>query len=332
MLTNTQAGLYCERGDFHIDPWRPVERAVLTHAHSDHARMGSASYLVTEAGRHIFRERLGDEARIEAIPYGQPRQINDVTVTFFPAGHILGSAQVRVEHRGEVWAVSGDYKVEADETCVPFEPVPCHTFITEATFGLPIYRWRPQGELFAEINRWWRENQQAGRTSVLLAYALGKAQRLLAGVDASIGPIYTHGAVERLNEAYRASGVALPATIYAGDERRKDWSDALLLAPPSAQGSTWLRRFGKVSLAFASGWMALRGTRRRKALDRGFAMSDHADWPQLLTAIEATRAERVFVTHGYAAPLVRWLREKRGLDAQPLETEFIGEGENEAGS
>ena len=273
----------------------------------------------------MLRTRMGAEARIEAIPYGEPVWENGVRISLHPAGHILGSSQARVEYEGEVWVASGDYKVEQDATCTPFEPVRCDTFITESTFGLPIYRWRPQPEIFAQINAWWRENQAAGRASVLFAYSLGKAQRLLAGVDASTGPIFCHGAVQKLNAAYRTSGVQLPETHYSGEmERGYDWSRALIVAPPSCNGTTWMRKFGYTSTAFASGWMRLRGTRRRQSLDRGFTLSDHADWTGLLQAIDATGAEQVLVTHGYRAPLVRWLSE-HGKLARSLETRYEGE-------
>ena len=246
-------------------------------------------------------------------------------MSLHPAGHVLGSAQIRVEYRGEVWVVSGDYKLEADTTCRAFEPVRCHTFITESTFGLPIYRWRPQTETFAGINAWWRANQDNGKASALFAYSLGKAQRLIAGVDPSIGPILCHGAVENLNRVYRESGVRLPATQYTGQiEKGFDWSRALIVAPPSANASPYLRKFGPVSTGFASGWMRIRGTRRRRSIDHGFVMSDHVDWPGLLSAIDATGAPCVMVTHGYRAPVVRWLIE-HGLDAKALETRFEGE-------
>jgi len=323
LIQLTDNGLYCAAGDFYIDPWRPVARAVVTHAHADHARFGSRSYLVARDGERVFHTRLGYDAPLQTAAYGEAVTINGVRVALYPAGHILGSAQVRVEHRGEVWVVSGDYKIGADATCAAFEPVRCHTFVTESTFGLPIYRWRTQAELFDEINAWWRANQIAGKASLLFAYALGKAQRVLAGIDPTIGPIFTHGAVERLTRDYRETGVALPATTYAAD-RRVDWTQALIIAPPSAQGTPWMRRFGSLSTAFASGWMQLRGTRRRKAVDRGFALSDHADWPGLLAAIAATGAERVWVTHGYSAVLARWLQEQ-GLDAATLATDFEGE-------
>jgi putative mRNA 3-end processing factor len=324
LITLTPDGLYCEAGGFHIDPWRPVARAVITHAHSDHASWGHEHYLVSKAGEHVTRQRLPD-ATIQTVEYGEALNLNGVRVSLHPAGHVLGSAQVRVEHAGEIWVVSGDYKVQHDPTCEPFEPIRCDTFITESTFGLPIYRWREPHDLFADVNAWWRGNQAVKRASVVYAYALGKAQRLLMSIDASIGPIYTHGAVESLNDAYRASGLALPPTQRVSElPRGHDFSRALIVAPPSAQSSPWLRRFGDYADAFMSGWMQIRGVRRRRAVDRGFALSDHADWPGLLSAIEATGAQRVYVTHGYSDPLVRWLCE-HGLDAQTLTTKFTGE-------
>src|SRR3954451_23729753 len=325
LLRTTERGLYCEAGDFYVDPWMPVDRAVITHAHGDHARWGCRAYLAAREGERVLRTRLGPDARIRVVDFGEPVEVDGVRVTFHPAGHILGSAQVRVEHRGEVWVVSGDYKTEPDPTCSAFEPVRCHTFVTESTFGLPIYRWTPQGEVFAQIDAWWRANQEAGKASILYAYALGKAQRLLAGVDPSIGPIYEHGAVARLTADYRETGVALPPTRYAGGEPRgHDWSRALIVAPPSAHGTPWMRRFGAVSTAFASGWMRVRGQRRRRSVDRCFVLSDHVDWPSLLSAIDATGAERVWVTHGYREPVVRWLRE-RGTEALAVASRWEGE-------
>jgi putative mRNA 3-end processing factor len=258
--------------------------------------------------------------------YGERIRLNDVQVSLHPAGHILGSSQVRVEYRGEVWVASGDYKTEPDETCAPFELVPCHTFITESTFGLPIYRWMPQQETFAAIHAWWRANAREGRPSILFAYALGKAQRLLSGLrHEPAGPVYTHGAVERLNADYRDSGVALlPSTRAGAMPRNYDWSGALIVAPPSASGSLWLRRFGAASTAFASGWMSVRGMRRRRTVERGFALSDHVDWPSLLDTIRGTGAERVLVTHGYRESLVRWLMEHR-IEAHVVASAWKGE-------
>jgi putative mRNA 3-end processing factor len=330
LLRPTDRGLYCEAGDFHVDPWAPVDRAVVTHAHGDHLTWGCRSYLVSEDGLGVSRIRVGAEAVIRALPYGDTVDIGGVRVSLHPAGHILGSAQVRLEHRGEIWVVSGDYKTDPDPTCRPFEPVRCHTFVTESTFGLPIYRWPAQADVLQDVNRWWRANQQSGRTTLLYGYALGKAQRLLAGLDPSIGPILTHGAVERLVAAYRAAGVPLPPTTHAAAMDRADRGRALVLAPPSADGSTWVRRFGEHGTAFASGWMLIRGTRRRRSLDRGFPLSDHVDWPSLLGAIEATGASRILVTHGYTGPVVRWLRE-HGLDADAVETRYEGERDDAAG-
>jgi putative mRNA 3-end processing factor len=329
LLTLTDRGLYCEPGDFYVDPWEPVDRAVITHAHGDHASWGSRAYLTSEPGLGVLRARLEPGARIRGIAYGEPVSLNGVTVSLHPAGHILGSSQVRIVHRGEVWVVSGDYKTDPDPTCAPFEPVRCHTFITESTFGLPIYRWPPQREVLAEINAWWRSNAVLGKTSMLYGYTLGKAQRLIAGLDPSIGPILTHGAVERMTAVYRQSGVPLPPTRYAGSaEHRVDSKGAIVIAPPHASASPWTRRFRVQSTGFASGWMLVRGARRRRSLDRGFALSDHVDWPSLFAAIEATGADEVWVTHGFTAPVVRWLTE-RGVNARAIQTRFEGERDDE---
>jgi putative mRNA 3-end processing factor len=320
-------GLYCAAGDFYIDPWRPVAKAVVTHAHADHARYGSTRYIAASAGEGVLRTRLG-KIDLAPLAYSECLQVGDVKLSFHPAGHVLGSAQVRIEHKGEVWVVSGDYKVEPDPTCAAFEPVKCHTFVTESTFGLPIYKWVSAATLFGEINEWWASNAANGRASVLFCYAFGKAQRILAGVDSGIGPIVTHGAVEPLNRAYRDAGVPLPATQMVSEVTDKaDFSKALVLAPPSAAGTPWMKRFGEYSDAFASGWMLLRGARRRRAVDRGFVMSDHADWPGLNTAIQASGAITVYVTHGYVPVMVRWLQEQ-GLEALSFDTKF---GEDEDG-
>ncbi|MFO0865416.1 MAG: ligase-associated DNA damage response exonuclease [Gemmataceae bacterium] len=336
LLTLTDAGLYCPEGGFHIDPWKPVPLAVVTHAHADHLRWGSARYLVSKPGETVTRARLSEQAIIDTLPYSESISHNGVGISFHPAGHVLGSAQVRLERRGEIAVVSGDYRPGGgNSTCDDFDPVRCHTFVTESTFGLPIYRWQSAEELKRELNTWWQANADAGRASIIYAYALGKAQRLLAMADPSIGPIFTHGAVERLSEAYRAAGVKLPPTQHAGKievkrGEKKPWAGSLIVAPPSSHGSTWVRKFAPYSSAIASGWMRIRGTRRRRAVDRGLVLSDHADWPGLLSAIEATRAEHVWVTHGYVPVLVRYLR-GLGLDAQGLETRFVGEAEAESG-
>jgi putative mRNA 3-end processing factor len=325
LVVSRPEGLYCPPGGFYVDPWRPVDRAVITHAHGDHARPGSARYLAVRDAERVLRTRLGADIALDAVGYGERVVENGVTVSLHPAGHVLGSAQVRLEHAGRVWVVSGDYKTDPDPTCAPFEPLRCDVFVTESTFGLPIYRWQPPRETFDDIAAWWRANADDGRTSVLYGYAFGKAQRILAGLrDAGaldVGPIVCHGAVEVLNEAYRASGVDLPATHRVADVGKDALARAIVLAPPSAAGTPWLRRFGDASDAFASGWMRLRGARRRRALDRGFALSDHADWPGLMGAIAATGAPRVIVTHGSVAVLVRHLAEQ-GYEAGAFATEY----------
>lgn len=322
LLSMTPAGLYCAAGDFYVDPWQPVPRAVITHAHGDHARRGMGQYVCAADGASLLGIRVGMDSEIHGVEYGENVDLNGVRVSLHPAGHILGSSQVRIEHRGEVWVASGDYKVAPDRTCRPFEPVPCHTFITESTFGLPIYRWPEEKLVFDDINQWWRENQANGRASVLLAYALGKSQRLLSGIDRTIGPIFTHGAVETLTEAYREAGIDLPETRLLTQERDPETlARSLVIGPPSVQGTTWLRRLGQFSTAFASGWMTVRGARRRRSVDRGFVLSDHADWPELINTIRATEAERILVTHGSVATLVRWLR-GQGWSADGLSTRY----------
>jgi putative mRNA 3-end processing factor len=324
LVVQRPEGLYCPPGDFYIDPWRPVARAVITHAHSDHARMGHGHYLAAQQSEGVLRTRLGD-IDLQTLAYGERIVHHGVALSLHPAGHVLGSAQVRLEHGGAVWVASGDYKVAPDRTCAPFEPVKCDVFITESTFGLPIYRWCPDDEIFADINGWWGRNVVAGRASVLTCYSFGKAQRILSGVDPTIGPIIVHGAVEPLNRAYRAAGVELPPTQMVVDVKDKaDLKRALVICPPGAAASPWMRRFGDAQTAFASGWMQLRGARRRGGYDRGFVLSDHADWPGLMGAIGATGASRIIVTHGSVPVMVRYLREQ-GLQAEGFDTEYGGD-------
>ncbi len=337
LVVHSPQGLYCPAGDFHIDPWRPVARAVITHAHADHARRGHGAYLASAASAGVLRSRLGD-IQLQPLAYGEAVDLNGVRVSLHPAGHVLGSAQVRLEHRGQVWVASGDYFVsgdagtaaggargDANTSCAPFEPLRCHCFITESTFGLPIYRWRPQREVLAQVEAWWRANAEGGRASLLLAYSFGKAQRLLAALrnmDLDIGPIVVHDAVEAINAAYRAEGVALaPVSTMAQVKDRSLLRRALAIAPPGAADGAFAKALGERSDAFASGWMQVRGARRRQGLDRGFALSDHADWPGLLQAIVATGAERIIVTHGFEAEMVRWLQQQ-GLQAGSFNTEY----------
>ncbi len=316
LLTLTPDGIHCPRGGFHIDPWNPVARAVVTHAHADHARPGHGAYLAAREGESILRLRLGAVAAVETLAWGETRRIGDVTVSLHPAGHIRGSAQVRVEAGGEVWTVSGDYKRAPDPTCSPFEVVSCHTFVTEATFALPVYRWDPASAVIDEILAWWDANRAASKTSVLFCYSLGKAQRVLAELGRRTDrQVWIHGALDELIACYRASGIGMAETrrVAPGAAPKGTFADALVLAPPSARGSTWMRRFPQRSEAMVSGWMRVRGERRRGAYDRGFALSDHADWPALLATAAETGAQRVITTHGFADPLARYLGE-RGLE------------------
>ena len=317
-------GIYCSRADVYIDPWKPVKRALITHGHADHSRWGHKSYLATTAAAPVIRHRLGD-IKLQTVEFGEVTTINGVKFSYHPAGHILGSAQIRVEYKGEIWCASGDYKLEDDGLSEAYEPVRCQHFITESTFGLPVYRWQPQEEVFADINDWWRANQARGVVSVLTGYALGKAQRLLMGLDSSIGTIYTHGAIENTNEIIRAQGVPLPDTTRVTREiDKKLYPGNLVLTTPGSVGQPWIKKFGTISLGAASGWMTLRGARRRRGADRGFVLSDHCDWPMLLEAIDLTGADNIYVTHGYTALFSKFLR-GRGFNAVELETEYEGE-------
>lgn len=345
LLAADSDGLRCELGGFHIDPWRPVERAIITHAHADHARPGSGRYWCAEPGLGLARRRLGAKAEITPVLYGQTFELGSVRVSFHPAGHVLGSAQVRVESpAGEVWVAAGDYKRAHDPTCAPFEPVPCDVFITEATFALPVYRFPEPGAVMDEIVQWWRENAARGRVCVLFCYALGKAQRVLAELHVRRAELpqefaWVHGSTNLLNPAYAEAGVELLPTRLVSERDADDPKDAhgkrdyaghLVLAPPSAAGSTWMRRFGvasRVDTGFASGWMHLRGIRRRRGYDRGFVISDHADWGDLVRTIEEVGCRRVLATHGSSRTLARYLREQ-GMDASELETLYETEGED----
>jgi putative mRNA 3-end processing factor len=324
----TEQGLWCPAGDFHIDPWRAVDRALITHCHSDHARRGSRTYHAAASGKGLLRRRLGDDATIVPHAFGERLAMGEAIVSFHPAGHLLGSAQIRVEVGGEVWVVSGDYKRDPDPSCEPFEVVPCDVFITEATFALPVYCWEPAGEVMDELLAWWQETAAAGGNAVLLCYAVGKAQRVLAELGRRTGrTVLVHGAIDAMLEPYREVGAPLVPTRPVGPRVRGErFAGELVIAPPSAFGSPWLRRFGEAATAFASGWMRVRGHRRRRGFDVGFVLSDHADWPGLLRTIRETGARRVFATHGYSDTLARYLC-NQGLVARPLQTLFEGESE-----
>jgi putative mRNA 3-end processing factor len=331
LLEPTPTGLHCAAGGFHIDPWGPAETAVLTHGHGDHARPGSARYFCAAPGAAVLRHRFGDSAVLEPIPYREPFRLGDALVSFHPSGHVLGAAQVRIEVGGDVWVVSGDYKRTPDPTCEPFEVVPCDTFVTEATFALPIFRWADTPTVVADIHRWWTAARAAGKPCVLFAYSLGKAPRILAELRAfTAEAVFTHGATSAMVAVYRASGVAMLETKAVPEKKRgESLAGALVMAPLSASGSTWMRRFPGAETGFASGLMQIRGTRRRKGFDRGFVLSDHADWPQLLQTVADTGARRVLATHGHSHVLARYLREQ-GIDADVLATPYAGEADLDA--
>lgn len=325
ILVLKKEGLYCPAGNFYIDPRGAVDRALITHAHSDHARSGHKNYLCSDSSKPLLQIRIGNKNKIESLPFGKSQTIGDGRVSFHPAGHILGSAQIRIEVGGRVWVVSGDYKPQADRTSEPFELVTCDGFISECTFGLPVYRWQPEEEIYDQINRWWKENKKSGHGSLVFAYSLGKAQRVLAGLDPSIGPIYAHSAVHPFLEHYQNAGVLLPEVRKI--DKEKDFSGAMIIAPPAVEDSSWMKKFRRVKRGFASGWMAIRGPRRRKNIDRGFVLSDHADWPGLIDVISQTGAEIVKVTHGNGDALSRFLIEK-GINASVLnESSFRREDE-----
>lgn len=334
LLQFTDRGIYCQQAGVYLDPWKPVDKAIISHGHADHAYLGHKQYLSTSAAMPVIKHRLFLQNNIQTLEYGESLNINGVRFSFHPAGHIPGSAQIRVEYQGEVWVFSGDYKLEIDNISTPFEPIKCHVFITESTFGLPIYKWKPQREVFDEINFWWKKNREEGKTSVIAGYTLGKAQRVLKNVDASIGKIFTHGAVDAVNQVLRKQGLRLPEAPRVTNEVNKvDIRGSLVICPPSAVGSSWMRRFLPYSLGVTSGWMKLRGTRRRRGADRGFALSDHGDWNDLNTAVRETGAQRIFVTHGYTEIFTQWLN-TQGFEAKEVKTKFEGElGEMaEAGS
>ncbi|QEC51557.1 putative mRNA 3-end processing factor [Anseongella ginsenosidimutans] len=311
LLTFTESGLYCPAGNFYIDPSRAVDYAVITHAHSDHACRGHRHYLAHDLSGNVLRHRLGRAISLQTASYGEKVTRNGVTLSFAPAGHIIGSAQVKISFRGEVWVVSGDYKLEDDGLCAPFEPVKCHAFVSESTFGLPLYRWQAQERVFDEIHSWWKENRDAGKVSVLLAYSLGKAQRILHRLDPSAGPVFCHNTIEDTNAILRDSGVALPPAHRLNEPLR---AGGLLLCPPN--GLSVLNGI-PAAVGSCSGWMALRNSRKWRGIDKGFVLSDHADWEGLNEAINATGAEKVFLGHGYSASLARYLREK-GLNAREV--------------
>ncbi|HEX4373598.1 MAG TPA: ligase-associated DNA damage response exonuclease [Puia sp.] len=326
LLEFTKKGIYCSQGDFYIDPWKPVDRAIITHAHSDHARAGSKFYLCHTLTKPLLQLRLGDNA-YQSVEWNEPVFMNGVRISLHPAGHIIGSSQIRVEYNGDVWVVSGDYKIENDGLSGIFEPVVCNTFITESTFGLPIYNWKPQQQIFYDIQNWIIKNKEEGKISVLIAYSLGKAQRLLPCITEVNPSVFVHGAVYNIHEALKNAGVKLPEVKKVlPDMPKGNFKGSVVIAPQSAEGTGWMKRFVPYELAVCSGWMQVRGNARRSNADKGFALSDHADWNGLLYAVKATGAKKVFVTHGFQSAFSRYLNEN-GIESAEVKTEFGDEEE-----
>ncbi|QCX01408.1 ligase-associated DNA damage response exonuclease [Aggregatimonas sangjinii] len=323
LLEFTNKGIYCSAAKVYLDPWQPVNHAIISHGHADHSRYGHKHYITHHRNVPIISHRLGD-INVVGKEWGETFVVNNVKFSLHPAGHIIGSSQIRVEHKGEIWVFTGDYKTENDGISTPYELVQCDTFITECTFGLPAFKWTPQKEVLHDINQWWAANRAEGKTSILFGYSLGKAQRLLKYLNPEIGKIYTHGAIENMTRVLRPL-VDFPDTTLITRETKKDeLLGNIVLAPPSAHGSTWIRKMVPYVTASASGWMTFRGARRRRAIDKGFVLSDHCDWQGLLESIEATGAEKIICTHGYTEIFSRYLREQ-GYDARTEETQYEGE-------
>jgi len=328
LLQFTDKGIYCHEAQVYLDPWKAVDKAIITHGHADHSRWGHKQYITHERNVPIVKHRLGNVV-ITGKKWGEPFRINGVRFTLFPAGHIIGSSQIKVEYKGEIWVFTGDYKIEDDQVSTPYELVKCHTFITECTFGLPAFLWRPQQDVFKDINEWWSQNKANGQTSILFGYSLGKAQRLLKHLDPSIGKIYTHGAIENMTNVLRPM-VHFPETeLITSDTKKEEIKGNIVLAPPSAHGSNWIRKIVPYVTASASGWMAFRGARRRRVIDKGFVLSDHCDWSGLLSTIKNTGAEKIICTHGYTDIFSKYLKEL-GYDARTETTQFEEENSEQS--
>jgi putative mRNA 3-end processing factor len=328
LIKFTNKGIYCKQGDFYIDPWQPVDLAVTTHGHADHVKWGNKAYLCHDLTRPILNQRLGADLKIETLPYNKQIDINGVKLSLFPAGHVIGSSQIRLEYKGEVCVVSGDYKVEYDGISTEFEPVKCHTFVSESTFGLPIYKWQPQDVIFSQIKEWISGNHDKNKTSVLVAYSLGKAQRLIKGLE-GYGDTYVHNSIANLNEGFIKAGVNLPDTIrITADTKKDDLQKGIVIVPPALAEGRWIKNLTNGATGVCSGWMQVRASRRWRSADAGFALSDHADWPGLLSAIEATQAEKVYVTHGFTSTFSKYLNEI-GIESEEVKTQYGNEEDDE---
>ena len=328
LINFSNKGIYCKQGNFYIDPWQPVDLAVTTHGHADHVKWGNKAYLCHDLTKPVLNQRLGPDLSIQTLPYNKQISINGVKLSLFPAGHVIGSSQIRLEYKGEVCVISGDYKVEYDGISTEFEPVKCHTFVSESTFGLPIYKWQPQSVIFSQIKDWISDNHDRNKTSVLVAYSLGKAQRLIKGLD-GYGEIYVHNSIANLNDGFIKAGVDLPETTrITSDTKKEDLQRGIVIVPPALAEGRWIKNLINGATGVCSGWMQVRASRRWRSADAGFALSDHADWPGLLNAIEATEAEKVYVTHGFTSTFSKYLNEI-GIESEEVKTQYGTEEDDE---
>lgn len=328
LIQFTNKGIYCKQGKFYIDPWQPVDKAIITHGHADHAKWGNKNYLCHTLTKPVLGERYGLYDNVETLAYNEIIDINGVKLSMIPAGHVIGSAQIKLEYKGEIAVISGDYKTEYDGISTAFEPVKCHTFVSESTFGLPIYKWEPQNLIFENIKNWISENHSKNKTSVLVAYSLGKAQRLIKNLHGN-HEIYVHQSIAKLNEAFIKAGVDLPSTTKITAEIKKDeLQKGIVIVPPALAEGRWIKNLVNPAIGICSGWMAVRAGRRWRSADAGFALSDHADWPGLLKAIKDTGAERVLVTHGSTAIFSRYLNEI-GISSAEVKTQYGDETDDD---
>lgn len=327
LIQFTNKGIYCKQGNFYIDPWHPVDYAVTTHGHADHVKWGNKNYLCHELTKPILTQRYGLTDNVQTLPYGQEIDINGVKLSLHPAGHVIGSSQIKLAYKGEICVISGDYKVEYDGISTEFEPIKCHTFVSESTFGLPIYTWQPQQLIVDQIKSWVNDNIAKNKTSILVAYSLGKAQRLIKNLAGDL-PIYVHNSIANLNEAFENAGVNLPKTIkITPDIKKEELQQGVVIIPPALADGRWVKNLQQPAIGICSGWMAVRAGRRWRSADAGFALSDHADWPGLLQAIKATEAEKVFVTHGSTAVFAKYLNEI-GISAEEVTTKYGAEDDD----
>ena len=324
LISFTETGLFCKQGNFYIDPWKPVDFAIITHGHSDHARIGHKHYLCHTLTKPILQLRLG-ENNYQTLAWNEPVFINGVKISLHPAGHIIGSSQVRIEYKGEVWVFTGDYKTVDDGISGQYEAIRCNSFITESTFGLPIYKWKPQQEIYNNIQDWVQQNQQDDKTSVLIAYSLGKAQRVMDAVKNITDTVYVHGAIFNMQQVLDGMGYSfVQVKRISAETTKQELKNAIVIAPPSADGTAWMKKLNPYRLGLCSGWMQVRGNVRRRNADIGFALSDHCDWQGLLSSISATGAENVYVTHGFQSVLSKYLNEK-GIAAWEVKTQYGAE-------